>query len=156
MLYVATTVNAPLLICRRGEGCLGRRGAGLRQPVSPVLARPPRELLELGSELRARRVLLQLQPGRDLPHGEESPGGGPLAGHQVARACVDRFALRLAVLEGPEHVLQRLQLLDGAADVARVHQRSEGLQQIAQLLGPLAQVVQVLGRRGVRDPCAAA
>ena len=73
----------------------------------------------------------------------------PLAGHHVGGECVDRLALRLAVLERPEHVLQRLQLLDGAAGVARVQQRGEGLQQVAQLLGPLAQVVQVLGRRGV-------
>ena len=132
--------------------CLGLRCAGLPQPGHPALPRPPRELLEHGSELRARRVLVHLQPGRDLPHGEDRPGGGTLAGHHVGGECVDRVALRLAVLERPEHVLQRLQLLDRAASVARVQHGSEGLQQVAQFLGPLAQVVQVLGRRGSRDP----
>ena len=58
--------------------------------------------------------------------------------------------LHLGVLELAQAVLQRLQLLDRLPVLARVVQGAEDLQQVAQLLAALAQVVQGLGggRRG--------
>ena len=58
--------------------------------------------------------------------------------------------LHLGVLELAQAVLQRLQLPDRLPVRARVVQRTEDLQHVAQLLAALAQVVQGLrgGRRG--------
>ena len=55
--------------------------------------------------------------------------------------------LNLPILELAEAVLQALQVLDRALVRLRLEQRREELQQVAQLLAALAQVVQPLGGR---------
>ena len=65
-------------------------------------------------------------------------------------------ALHLAVLELAEAVLQLLEVADHLAVRDRVVQRREELQQVAQLLGALAQVVQGFGGESgvIAPPCA--
>jgi hypothetical protein len=94
------------------------------------------------SELIAGLGLAACQLCGDFTHGQQRSGrSGPLGQHRVGQR-LDLVALHLAVLEVAEAVLELLEVADDLAVRDRVVQRGEELQQVAQFLGALAQVVQ--------------
>ena len=116
------------------------------EPLRAFLARRAREPGEPDGELLPGLRLAARQLGGDFPHGQQrSRRGGPFGQHRFGQRA-DLAALDLAVLEVTEAVLQLLEVADDLAVRDRVVQRGEELQQVAQLLGALAQVVQGFGR----------
>ena len=104
------------------------------------------ERLEALGELRARERLLLDEAVDEHAHRHQRRGLGHLR-----RERAQRVGLDLAVLEAAELILQALERLDERlADLGRI-EAGEELEQVAQLLADLAQLVQVLGGRVVVD-----
>ncbi len=85
-----------------------------------------------------------------LRRGCLPPGAAHAAtGEHLRRESADRLSLHLTILELAEAILQALQVLDHSPVGGRLVQRAEELQQVAQLLAPLAQRVQLGARHAL-------
>ena len=84
------------------------------------------------------------------PHGEQGVGvdGGP--GVEVVGELAELGQVHLGVLVLAEVVLEGLELGDERLAVLGREEAPEALEQVAELLGVLAQVVEALGGRGRR------
>ena len=95
-------------------------------------------------------ALLGVEPVHEDAQGQQ--GSRPAGGlRQLAGEAPQVGGLHLTVLVDAEHVLQLLQRPHHGLDDAPRPQPAEQLQQVAQLLAPLAQLVQVPGRAGGVD-----
>ena len=72
---------------------------------------------------------------------------GGVVGRQLVGGLAQLGGVDLGVLVLAEEVLQLLEPLDERLALRRREQTGEALEQVAQLLGVLAQLVDVLGRR---------
>src|SRR5215510_6494417 len=105
-----------------------------------MLAGGAGEVREPAGELAARDL------AGELAHGEQGGGGDVLFGHHLRGEHPYLMLLYLAVLVFTETVLQALEIPYGLVVNCRIIQRGEELQQVAQLLASLTQVMQALRR----------
>ena len=122
--------------------------------MKPLLAGGAGEPGEPLGEVRAGFGLAYREACHDFTHGQQRSDGGRVFGQHGVGELVDFPALDLAVLELAEAVLELLEVADDLPVRDRVVQRREELQQVAQLLGPLTQVMKGFGSRGGGDRAA--
>src|SRR3954471_11099977 len=105
------------------------------------------------AELRAGGVLLLLEPLDEDAHRHQRLGAtGPA--RELVREAADHRSLKLPVLKSPERVLQRLERPDHRLGHLAREQRREELEQVAELLPLLPQVVERLVGARVVDGAA--
>ena len=100
--------------------------------------------------MAAGRPLLGLQPVDQHAQHQQRLGPAHHPGQLVGQGA-QVVGLDLAVLVGAEHVLEALERLDHRLGHRGGPQAAEELEQVAQLLAALAQLVEVLGRARVVD-----
>src|SRR5262245_28628225 len=111
-----------------------------------MLAGGAREVREPGRELAAGAALTARDSAGELTHGEQGGGGHVAFRHHLRGEHPYLMLLHLAILVFTETVLQALEIPYGLLVNCRIMQRGEELQQVAQLLASLAQVMQALRR----------
>src|SRR5438046_5433654 len=111
-----------------------------------MLAGGAGEVREPVRELAAGPALTARDLAGELTHGEQGGGGNVPFRHHLCGEHPYLMLMHLAVLVFTETVLQAVEVTYGLLVNCRVMQRGEELQQVAQLLASLAQVVPALGR----------
>src|SRR5215469_10356861 len=111
-----------------------------------MLAGGAGEVGEPAGELAAGPALAARDLARELAHGEQGGGGNVPLRHHLCGEHPYLMLLYLAVLVFTETVLQALEIPYCLVMNCRIMQRGEELQQVAQLLASLAQVMQGLRR----------